>query len=83
MAWVRNDTGKDFSLDKVEGTELTKTIEIPPFFTGQIWGMTKVKGHDKKVNIIVEPAKNRSNSTVVAVPSYTIWNQILVKLIWT
>ena len=33
--------------------------------------MTEVKGHDKKVNIIVEPVTNRSNSTVVAVPSYT------------
>ena len=31
MAQVRNETGKDFSLDRVEGTvKLTKTIEIPP-----------------------------------------------------
>ena len=30
MAQIRNETGKDFSLDKVEGTvNLTKTIEIP------------------------------------------------------
>ena len=33
--------------------------------------MTGVKGHNKKVNIIVEPMKNRPNSSVVAVPSYT------------
>ena len=33
--------------------------------------MTKVKDHDKKVNIIEGPAKNRPNSSVVAVPSYT------------
>ena len=30
MAQVRNDTGKDYTLDRVEGTvKLTKTIEIP------------------------------------------------------
>ena len=36
--------------------------------------MTKVKGHNKKVNLIVEPIKNKPNSSVVAVPSYTILN---------
>ena len=36
--------------------------------------MTRVKGCNKKVNIIVEPVKNRTNSSVVAVPSYTILN---------
>ena len=33
--------------------------------------MTRVKGHNKKVNIIVEPTNNRPNSSVVAVPSHT------------
>ena len=33
--------------------------------------MTRVKGHNKTVNIIVEPPKNRPNSSVVAVSSYT------------
>ena len=32
--------------------------------------MTKVKGHKRKVNIIVEPVKNGLNSSVVSVPSY-------------
>ena len=73
MAQVRNETGKVFSLDRVEGSvKLTKTIEIPPFSTKQIKGMTKVKGHDKKVNLIVEPMKKRSNVSVLAVPNYTV-----------
>ena len=72
MAQIRNETGKDFCHDKVEGTiKLTKTIEIPPFRTKQIQGMTKVKGHNRKVNIIVEPVKNGLNTSIVAVPSYT------------
>ena len=62
---------KTFSLDNVEGTaKLTKTIEILPFHTINIHGITKVKGHDKRVNIIVEPKNNMYNPSVVAVPSY-------------
>ena len=34
--------------------------------------MTKVKGYNKKINLIVEPMKNRPNTSTVAVPSYTI-----------
>ena len=30
----------------------------------------KVKGHDKRVNLAVEPKSNLCNSSVVAVPSY-------------
>ena len=52
MTQIRNETGKDFSLDKVEGRViLTRTIEILPFSTKWIQGITKVKGHDKKVNL--------------------------------
>ena len=63
---------KVFSLDRVEGTvKLTKTIEIHQFGTIQVHGMTNVKGHNKKVNLIVEPMKNRPNQSVVVVPSFT------------
>ena len=49
MPWVKNDTEKVFSLDKVDGTvKLTKTLEILPFSTIQVHEITKVKGHDKK-----------------------------------
>ena len=49
IAQIKNETWKDFSLDRVEGTvKLTKTIEIPPFGTKQIQGVTRVKGHNKK-----------------------------------
>ena len=72
MAWVKNDTENVFSLDKVDGTvKLTKTVEIPPFSTIQVHGITKVKGHDKKANLIVEPMKNKPNPSAVVVPSYT------------
>ena len=71
MAQVEDRSRKTFSLDLVEGTvKLTKTVEIPPFSTIQVQGITKVKGHDKKVNIIVEPKSNVYNFSVTAVPSY-------------
>ena len=64
---------KTFSLDRVEGTvKQTKTIEIPPFSTIQVHGMTKVKGHEKKVNLLVEPMENRPNPSMVVVPGYTV-----------
>ena len=44
-------------------------VEIPPFCMMQVYGITKVKDHDKRVNIIVEPKNNGYNSSVVAVPS--------------
>ena len=71
MAQVGDILKKTFSLDKVGGTmKLTKTVEIPPFCTIHVHGITKVKGHDKRVNIIVEPRNNGYNPSVVAVPSY-------------
>ena len=63
MVQVGNEAGKVFSLDRVKGrVKLTKTVEIPPFSTKQVQGMTKVNGHNKKVNLIVGPMKNRPNS---------------------
>ena len=46
-------------------------VEITPFCTIHVHGITKVKGHDKRVNITVEPKNNGYNFLVVAVPSYT------------
>ena len=70
LAWVGDTLEKTFSLDKVEETvKLTKTVEIPPFHTIHIHGIMNMKGHDKRVNIIVEPKNNRCNPSVVAVPS--------------
>ena len=51
--------------------KLTKTMDIPPFSTIEVHGITKVKGHDKKVNLIVEPMKNRPNPSAVVVLSFT------------
>ena len=54
MAWVEDKSEKTFFLDKVDGiVKLTKTVEIPQFSTIQVHGMTKVKGHDKRINLIV------------------------------
>ena len=47
-------------------------MEIPPFRTKQVQGMTKVKGHNQKVNLIVEPMKNKPHSSMVTVLNYTI-----------
>ena len=61
---------KTYSLDKVEGTvKLTKIVEIPAFHTIHVHGIMKVKGHDMRVNIIVEPKNNGYSPSVVAVPS--------------
>ena len=69
MARVKNDIEKVFPLDKIDGTvKLTKTVEIPPFITIQVHGITKV---NKKVKLIVEPMTNRPNLSAVVVPSYT------------
>ena len=46
-------------------------MEISPFSTIQVHGITKVKVHDKKINLRVEPMKNRPNQLAVVVPSYT------------
>ena len=46
------------------------TVEIPPFSTIQVHGIMKVKGNDKRVNIIVEPKNNVGNPSIVVVCSY-------------
>ena len=62
MTQVKNDTERVFSLDKVDGTvKCTQTVEIPPFSTIQVHGINKVKGHGKKVNLIVKLITNRPN----------------------
>ena len=71
MAQVGDVSEKTFSLDKVEGTvKLIKMVEIPPFSTIQVHGIMKVKGHDKRINLVVEPKNNGCNPSVVVVPSY-------------
>ena len=71
MAQVGDVPEKTFSLDKTEGAvKFTKTVEIPPFCTIQVHGITKVENHDKRVNIIVEPKNKGYNSSIVTVPSY-------------
>ena len=51
--------------------KLTKMVEIPPLSTIQVHGIMKVKGNDKRVNIVVKPKSNECNPSVVAIPSYT------------
>ena len=71
MAKVGDISEKTFSLDKVEQTmKLTKIVEIPPFCIIQVHGIMRVKGHDKRVDIIVEIKNNGYNPLVIAVLSY-------------
>ena len=61
----------EFNLDKVDGTvKLTKSIQIAPHQTVHVQGLSKVRGHDKRVNTITEPLE--SSKSIVAVPSYSI-----------
>ena len=70
MAQVGDKPEKTF-LDKVDrSVKLTKTVEIPLFSTIQVHGITKVKSHDKRVLLIVEPKNNGCNPSLVVVPSY-------------
>ena len=46
-------------------------MEIPPFSTIKVHGITKVKGHGKKVNLIVKSITNRPNPWAVVVPINT------------
>ena len=83
MAQVKDKSMKTFSLDKVDGAvKLTKTVEIPPFSTIQVHGIMKVKGHDKRVNCIVEPKSNVCNPSVVFVPSYPNLRPGSTRLTW-
>ena len=70
VAQVGDKLEKTF-LQKVDRTvELTKAVEIPPFSTIQVHGVMKVKGHDKRVNLVAEPKNNEYNTSIVVVPSY-------------
>ena len=71
MSQVGDVSEKTFSLDKVEEmVKLTKMLELPPFSTIQVHGIMKVKGHDKRFDLVVEPKNNGCNTSIVAVPSY-------------
>ena len=68
MAWVKDKSKNTFSLDKVDGT--VKIVEISTFSTIQVYRIMKVKGHEKRVTLKVEPQSNVYNPSVVAIPSY-------------
>ena len=71
MARVGDVLEKTFFPDKIDETvKLTKMLDIPPSCTIIVHGIMKMKDHDKRVNIIVEPSNNGYNSSVVTVPSY-------------
>ena len=61
MARVVDKLEKIF-LEKVDRTvKLMKTVEIPPFGTVQVHGITEVNGHDNRDNLIVELKNNGCN----------------------
>ena len=59
-------------MDKVKGdVKLTKKVKLEPFKTVHVTAMSKVVGHELRVNIITEPNDKYSTGAVVAKPSLT------------
>ena len=64
----------EYDLDQVKGDlKLTKKVTLAPFETIKISGMSKVQGHEKRVNVITESTNknNMVNGSVCTVPCYT------------
>ena len=56
-------------LDKVSGcVKLTRNVTIPALDTVQIYGITHINAHSKRVNIVTEPREDLDEYTV---PSYS------------
>ena len=68
---VRIQEGTDFSLDQVKGDiKLTKDVTIKPFEVIRVQGISKIKKHQKRVHVMVEP-KDSHSGVVSAIPSYS------------
>ena len=62
---------KDFTLDHVKGSlTLTKYITLQPFESVRVRGITKVRNHQKRVHVIVEPREVQCK-TVSAISTYS------------
>ena len=67
--------GDSFSLSDVKGpVKLTKDVTLQPFEAVRVQGLTKVRGHLKRVHSIIEPKipEDVNPGLVAAVTSYTI-----------
>ena len=59
-----------FQLDQVQGdVKLTKVVEIHPYQTVHVHGLSRFKGHDERVNIMTEPPSKIYSNSVVTVCS--------------
>ena len=68
---VRLQEGTDFCLDQIKGDiKLTKDVVIKPFEAVRVQDITKVRNHQKRVHIMVEPKPSQSG-VVSAIPSYS------------
>ena len=62
---------KDFTLDQVKGSlKLTKDVTLQPFESVRVRGITKVRNHQKRVHVIVEPREVQCK-TVSAISTYS------------
>ena len=66
------DCLNSFSLEQVKGSvKTTKKVVIPAFSTIEVSGMSKVKGHSKKVHIIVEGSQeSKLPSSILVTNTY-------------
>ena len=62
-----------FSLDTVQGdVKLTQKIELQPFETRHVTGLSKVVGHELRVNVITEPNERYTSGAVMTKASLTM-----------
>ena len=73
---VTMESSTQFTLDKVLGTvKTTRAVEIPLFQTVLIQALSKVEGHEKRVNVSTNAPPKPFSKSVVAIPDYTYSHQ--------
>ena len=51
--------------------KIMRNVTLRPFETCHVHAITKVGGHDQRVNVAIEPPSNPYSGAVITVPSYT------------
>ena len=63
---------KAFSLNKVEGdVKIMRNVTLGPFETCHVHTITKMGGHEQRVNMAIDPPSDPYSGTVITIPSYT------------
>ena len=69
----KGGTDQKFSLEQVRGNiKLTKRVEIGPFETVKVKGLTKIKGHTQKINVMTSAGDKPFSQSVTTVNGYCV-----------